>query len=1584
MKNPKLRSHFLVGLMFIVAFIAAWLSVSMVRAGRAAQDGISGYDVPQMPPADELRIGPYSNFNNPHLAGPDDPVEVMIELEDPPAIEAFRQAQEGAASFAGAAAPRAVAAARARITRIEQAQAKLSSVLASPQFKAKIIFGVQRVYNGLAVHVASGKLAEIHALPGVKTVHFPELFYPATETSVPFIGAHRAWDIVVGQGYRGEGVTIAVLDSGIDYTHANLGGSGLTTVFNSNNDTVVGDIADFPNNKVIGGIDLVGNNYNAADPNNNTPQPDPDPIDCRSNGHGTGTASIAAGIGVNANGTPYTGNYNQSINFSSFRIGPGVAPKANLYPIRVFGCNAFSAASNAVLTQAVDHAMDPNGDGNFSDRIRVVILPGGGPFSTLPNSPVIAAINNGAAANVLYVGALGNGGDTHLAAGGPALAEGALGVVANADNGLFTQNIRVNSPGNIAGSYPGAVTEFGFPLSAAYTRPAVYAQPNDGCAPLTNGVQLNGNIAFIDRGTCTLTTKARNAQNAGAVAVIIANNTATLPLSVGDDGTGSDITIPSFLMAQNGGDAIRVELNGGQVVNISLTPGDVTSQPGLANSYASFNPYGGIYASTSRGPRNDVLKPDIAAPGINIGAAKVGSGNNYFYFTGTSSATPHVAGTAALLAQKFPDATSRLIYDLVRSTSTGVFSGANSAPPERGPSLVGGGGVNAEAAITTNASVKTTQVITANHLYGEVIEATNTQTIQPNIILDWKGSSAVSYSTTNNFLATIPGVTCTNTNPTGTVPPNSIFNLNYVCGINPVALKRQCAPWISSTQSGNARHCLSEFQGSTIFNFPGSNLPVKTQIYLGLRPASQMSTQQTSLNLTGTTGMFPINLTGQGVNNGPTLPTDWRSFVSPFELQWIGRNDELTPNILDYLDLQHVGIRKVGDRIIFGVTTYGDWRSHNELRFNVFIDINDDDKDDFHLFSTSIPNAQGGPSDVPVTRLFNINTQTFASQAFFLNSFSPATLDSALYYTNVATLPVQESLLGLGGQVRKFKYTIKTSYGNTVIDQSARLAYDSANPGLDYGTTTMLNDLPGNTIPLSYNTSNIRIVTPQGANLIHHFNPRGNRSQILPSNLGIEGDVAPRPSGNDSVTVADWVQVGRFVAGLDEVNLGNEFQKADGAPRSAGGNGQLTVSDWVQAGRYAAGLDAITGASGPIQELGSIPFGPDESTTSPGSAAGQTRTLRALNANFTTGQTNTLDIELDALGGENAAGFSLNYDPAALSFVSAEAGSAAAGASLLVNTSQTASGRVGIAIALPAGQGLQAGARRIVTVRFNIAPGGSANTTPVSFGDQPIARQMANVNADALTASYSNAVVTIVRTVASVSAASFTGTALASESIVAAFGQSLATRVEVANTLPLPTTLAGTMVKVKDSAGVERAAPLFFVAPGQINFLIPPGTASGAAMITITSGDGAVSMGTVNIAAVAPGVFTANANGQGVAAAVALRVRADGSQSFEPVAVFDPARNQFIATPIDLGPGSDQVFLILFGTGVRFRSSPAAVTASIGGAGSEVLFAGAAEGFVGLDQINLRLSRALAGRGEVDVSLTVDGRPANTVRVAIK
>ncbi|MGE0129894.1 MAG: hypothetical protein AB7U82_17570 [Blastocatellales bacterium] len=238
--------------------------------------------------------------------------------------------------------------------------------------------------------------------------------------------------------------------------------------------------------------------------------------------------------------------------------------------------------------------------------------------------------------------------------------------------------------------------------------------------------------------------------------------------------------------------------------------------------------------------------------------------------------------------------------------------------------------------------------------------------------------------------------------------------------------------------------------------------------------------------------------------------------------------------------------------------------------------------------------------------------------------------------------------------------------------------------------------------------------------------------------------------------------------------------------------------------------------------------------------------------------------------------------------------------------------------------------------------------------------------------------------VTNVSAANYRGPNLAAESIASAFGSSLAAITQSALSTPLPTEIAGARVIVKDSSDAERPAPLFFISPAQINYQVPAGTASGAATVTVFNGSGSSSTGSVQIVNVAPGLFSANATGRDVAAAVALRIKADGTRFYEPVAAFNQMQNKFVAVPIDLGAPGDQVFLILFGTGLRGHSGLSAVTATVGGMNAEVTFAGPQGTLVGLDQINIRLQGGLAGLGEVDVAISVDDLSANPVRVSIK
>ena len=239
-------------------------------------------------------------------------------------------------------------------------------------------------------------------------------------------------------------------------------------------------------------------------------------------------------------------------------------------------------------------------------------------------------------------------------------------------------------------------------------------------------------------------------------------------------------------------------------------------------------------------------------------------------------------------------------------------------------------------------------------------------------------------------------------------------------------------------------------------------------------------------------------------------------------------------------------------------------------------------------------------------------------------------------------------------------------------------------------------------------------------------------------------------------------------------------------------------------------------------------------------------------------------------------------------------------------------------------------------------------------------------------------------TVTNISAASMNATGVASEAIACVFGDGMVSSEARADSLPLPTELAGASLRVKDSAGTERDAPLFFVSPNQINYVVPEGTSAGTAHITITSADGKVSTGVMSVKPVMPALFAANQNGSGVAAAAVLRVKSDGSQQYEPVFEFDAVERRFISRPIDLGPAGEEAFLVLFGSGIRNRTSLSKVIVTVGGEYTEVSFAGPQPDFAGLDQINALLPKSLAGRGEVDVLLTVQAQMANVVRVNVK
>jgi subtilisin family serine protease len=506
-----------------------------------------------------------------------------------------------------------------------------------------IIANYQAAYNGIKVRIAGDRARELAALPGVVAVRPLQLMKPLNVRSVPFIGTPAVWQSL---GLHGEGVKIAIIDTGIDYTHANFGGPGTAAAYTAAHakETMPADPRLFGPSapRVKGGIDLVGDSYD-PDPASATyqpiPHPDPNPLDC--NGHGSHVAGTAAGSGVTSAGTTYAGPYNASTLAvpANFNVGPGVAPKADLYAVRVFGC----AGPTDVVVDAIDWAVD-----NDMDVINMSL---GSDFGS-KDSPDAVASTNAAKAGVIVVASAGNGGPSPYIAGSPATADGAISVAANDSNATFPGATLTFSGTTIA-----AINANGFALPGSSTFNIKVIKNSAGSESLGchvadfSGPLPPNTIAVVNRGTCARVAKAIFGQQAGAAAVVMVNNAPGFPPIEGpitsnpDDGVPFNVTIPFLGVkgpATGSTDGARLRAASGA---ITVVAGPVTNDNYTA--FASFS---------SAGPRSgdSGLKPDVTAPGLSIVSTGIGSGNGSATISGTSMSSPHVAGVAALTRQAHP------------------------------------------------------------------------------------------------------------------------------------------------------------------------------------------------------------------------------------------------------------------------------------------------------------------------------------------------------------------------------------------------------------------------------------------------------------------------------------------------------------------------------------------------------------------------------------------------------------------------------------------------------------------------------------------------------------------------------------------------------------------------------------------------------------------------------------------------------------------------------------------------------------------------------------------------------------------
>lgn len=551
---------------------------------------------------------------------------------------------------------------------------------------------VSKADNAVAVAIDASRLRALADLPGVRSIRPLLNFQLDLSDTVPYIGAAA----VQAAGVDGTGVRVAVLDSGIDYTHAFFGGPGTAAAYTEAYGTTTSDPRTtttdglFPTAKVIGGFDFVGEVWPMPDEArcgknpDGTPRAcliaDPDPIDCGpaaipapcAGSHGSHVADI---VGGNDGGSH-----------------KGVAPGASLYAVKVCSAVATSCSGMAMLL-GMDFALDPDGDGDMSDAVDVVNMSIGSPYGQAEHNTSDAAANL-VRAGVVVACSAGNSADRPYITGSPGSTPEVIGTAQTQVPGATVFALRVDSPANIAGTYTNTATVDWAPIGAGFTNvPVAFVGrgcPDGSPEPVPPGgdpylADPTGRIALIDRGACNISVKIDRAAKAGAVGALLGLVAAgdAVSFSFG----GGDTFVPTLVITQATSNLIKANLAAPVVITVS---------PATAIPLA-----GSMVGSSSRGPNvsQHAIKPDIGAPGASI-SAEAGSGTGATAFGGTSGASPMLAGSAALLVQRYPSRSPLEIKSVLMNTAErSIMTNPVAQPGALAPiTRIGGGEVRVDRA----------------------------------------------------------------------------------------------------------------------------------------------------------------------------------------------------------------------------------------------------------------------------------------------------------------------------------------------------------------------------------------------------------------------------------------------------------------------------------------------------------------------------------------------------------------------------------------------------------------------------------------------------------------------------------------------------------------------------------------------------------------------------------------------------------------------------------------------------------------------------------------------------------------------
>lgn len=872
--------------------------------------------------------------------------------------------------------------------------------------------------------------------------------------TVEFTKALATWQ---NTGVTGEGVRIGVIDSGMDYTHASFGGPGTVEAYDAaygTDGTLPIQPGSFDPTKFLGGYDFAGPNYD-ADPNATdpaatpVPTPDDNPID-PPGGHGTHVTGTAAGFGVQADGTTFRGDYSSLASVADWKVGPGTAPGAGVYAYKVFGD---IGGSTDLVSLALDRAADPNQDGDYSDRLDVVNMSLGADGAPA-DDPENLMVDKLSALGTVVVIAAGNGGDVTDIAGSPGNAASAI-TVANSVGPMTFAAVKVT-----AAADPSLIGLHAAQNSVAYVGPDVTAPVGDpgagfdGCTPFTpeQAAAVAGKIAYLtwdsDDSTrrCGSAGRMNNAAAAGAVGALLSGDRLIFAAGI----TGSAL-IPGAQMTQATTNLLLPEIQAG-TLTVEIGPGlDAAASESVADDVLAESSSRGIHGSLGWG------KPDLAAPGTQIASVRSGSGTESLTETGTSMATPHVAGISALVIAAHPGWNAAQVKSAVVNTAThDVTTEPNGQGLVYGPERTGSGRVDALNAVSTAVIAYNTQAPAQTSVDWGIVNvgpstvvAKKTVTVQNFATISQRFTTGVTHPTTEG------GATITASPASFVLPPGGTSIVTLTLTADPATLEREIDPTMATEQLGVPREYVAEVTGRLVLT--SGNQELRVPLQAAARLVSNLSAGPVAFaDPTTTTAGLPVH--GAGVASG-----GWYSLTTPLVLGTLSPQLEPTPGIHTSAstvasgDIRAVGWTSTAPAIAaaggdpadgmlgIGIATNGDWASLG-LAMNPVIEI-DIDGDGTTDLETDVIKADPS-ADVTIAQTYDVATGDVVDTEL-INGFA-GDIDAGVFDSNVLVAPISLAAAGIPvGATPTVKVWTFSGYapdGSNVVDTAPTFTIDPYDP----------------------------------------------------------------------------------------------------------------------------------------------------------------------------------------------------------------------------------------------------------------------------------------------------------------------------------------------------------------------------------------------------------------------------------------------------------------------------------------------------------------------------------------------------------